>query len=108
MLPFLNKDYKGGKYYTIANKGKWYRPAIKAAIREYLNDSAKEFESKLISKKIIDENNSEKVYDYFYNTSFATIQQLQMMTLDVAFYDSIKDLQKGYMTATFPQVFMVK
>ena len=96
MLPFLNKDYKGGKYYAIANKGKWYRPAIKAAIREYLNDSAKEFESKLISKKIIDENNSEKVHDYFYNTSFATIQQLQMMTIDVAFYGSVKDLQKRY------------
>ena len=96
MLPFLNKDYAGGKYYNIANAASFSKSAVKNAIREYLNDEAKSFEQGLINKKIIEEGNTAKVSDYFYNTYFATIQQLQMMTIDVAFYKDIKDLQKRY------------
>lgn len=33
---------------------------------------------------------------FYYNTKFATIQQLQLMTVDPAFYKDTKDLQKRY------------
>lgn len=96
MLPFLNADYKTSKYYNIALKGGWSKSAVKSAIREYLTDSAKEFEEDLLKRKIISEGSSRNMQEYFWNTSFATLQQLQLMTIDVAFYDSIKDLQKRY------------
>lgn len=36
------------------------------------------------------------VEDFYYNTKFATLNQFQLMTIDVAFYKDTKDLQKRY------------
>lgn len=38
----------------------------------------------------------EALSDYYINTKFATIEQLQLMTIDPAFYVNTKDLQKRY------------
>lgn len=98
MLPFLNETYKGShsKYYDIANSNRWQPYAIKQAIEEYLKDTSKEFTDKMLAKKNINENEVDRATDFFYNTSFATLNQLQLMTVDVAFYANMKDLQKRY------------
>lgn len=42
------------------------------------------------------ENLDSVLKDFYMNTKFATIQQLQMMTIDPSFYTNTKDLQKRY------------
>ena len=37
-----------------------------------------------------------KIKDYYINTKFATIEQLQLMTIETGFYKNTKDLQKRY------------
>lgn len=37
-----------------------------------------------------------KIRDYYINTKFATIEQLQLMTIETGFYMNTKDLQKRY------------
>lgn len=37
-----------------------------------------------------------KIMEFYWNTKLATIQQLQMMTIDPSFYNGSKDLQKRY------------
>lgn len=37
-----------------------------------------------------------KIRDYYINTKFATIEQLQLMTIETGFYKNTKDLQKRY------------
>lgn len=96
LLSFLNKDFAEGKYYNLANMSNPTESSIKNAIREFLKDEAISFEEKLVNKEIVEKGNTEILQDYFFNTYHATLQQLQMMTIDVAFYDNIKDLQKRY------------
>ena len=98
MLPFLNETYKGShsKYYDIAKNGDNKPYAIKQAIEEYLKDTSKEFTDKMIAKKNIKEDEVDRATDFFYNISFATLNQLQLMTVDVAFYKDMKELQKRY------------
>ena len=44
----------------------------------------------------IEEGLNKLIADYYWNTKFATLQQFQLMTIDVAFYKNTKDLQKRY------------
>lgn len=99
--------------------------ALRKAIEEYVKDAKKDFMKKLVSVGVLKEfndgngnityagakgyfdsnlrhyNNDIEAFidDFFWNTKYATIQQLQMFTVDPAFYDHkypIKDLQKRY------------
>lgn len=97
---------------------------VKAAIRAYLDDAVAEFKTRLKNlglletKEVIEPGKDGKptkveryVYlgrdvsptnldstlaDFYWNTKFATIQQLQLMTIDPGFYKGTKDLQKRY------------
>lgn len=42
------------------------------------------------------QNINSALEDFYWNTKLATIQQLQMMTIDPSFYENTKDLQKRY------------
>ena len=99
--------------------------ALKNALYTYMQDSLDNFKKKLVSVGIlkevrgkdgaityVDANNyftqnlhnykdglEEMLEDFFWNTKYATIEQLQMFTVDPAFYDHrypVKDLQKRY------------
>lgn len=116
MLQFLNEDkYKLGDNPTEQD--------VKNVIKRYLDDSYRDFLRKLNSLGVFETRESnenvngkvEKVKRYTYldqilfgkdtnkvmsdfyrNVKFATLQQLQLMTIDPAFYKGTKDLQKRY------------
>lgn len=97
---------------------------IKKAIAAYLSDALIDFKKQLtnlglletIKVKEIDRNNKqveverytylgedvtsenldEKLAEFYNNVKFATINQLQLMTIDTSFYKGTKDLQKRY------------
>lgn len=97
---------------------------VRKAIRAYLDDAVVKFKGELNSlglletKEVIEPGKDGKpvkveryVYlgrdvspsnldstltDFYWNTKFATIQQLQLMTIDPGFYNGTKDLQKRY------------
>ena len=95
--------------------------AFEDAIKAYMDDAISDFKDKLVSAgilrkgkdgKYVDANNlfaaslenyrgnmDKLIEDFFWNTKYATIEQLQMFTVDPAFYDynyPVKDLQKRY------------
>ena len=99
--------------------------ALDDAIWYYMDSSVENFKKKLASVGVLAEskgegevikytdsknyfsgnldvygNNVEKmIEDFFWNTKYATIEQLQMFTVDPSFYDHrypVKDLQKRY------------
>lgn len=104
------------------------RNLLKAAINAYMEDTLTKFKDRLCEYQILQkaadgsymevaergkittlfgpnahtlyEGNVEALIDdFFWNTKFATIQQIQMFTVDTAFYDpymTVKDLQKRY------------
>lgn len=116
MLQFLNEDkYKLGDNPTEQD--------VKNVIKRYLDDSYKDFLRKLNKLGVFETRESnenvngkvEKVKRYTYldqilsgkdpnkvmsdfyrNVKFATIQQLQLMTIDPAFHKGTKALQKRY------------
>lgn len=49
-----------------------------------------------LNQEATPQNIDKVLADYYWNTKFATIQQLQLMTIDPAFYKGTKDLQKRY------------
>ena len=97
---------------------------VKKAISAYLSDALKDFKKQLtnlglletVKVKEIDRNNKqveverytylgedvtsenldEKLAEFYNNVKFATINQLQLMTIDTSFYKGTKDLQKRY------------
>lgn len=97
---------------------------VKKAISAYLSDALKDFKKQLtnlglletVKIKEIDRNNKqveverytylgeditsenldEKLAEFYNNVKFATINQLQLMTIDTSFYKDTKDLQKRY------------
>lgn len=97
---------------------------VKKAISAYLSDALKDFKKQLtnlgllgtVKVKEIDKNNKqvevkrytylgedvtpenldEKLAEFYNNVKFATINQLQLMTIDTSFYKGTKDLQKRY------------
>ena len=97
---------------------------VKKAISAYLSDALIDFKKQLtnlglletVKVKEIDRNNKqveverytylgedvtsenldEKLTEFYNNVKFATINQLQLMTIDTSFYKGTKDLQKRY------------
>lgn len=97
---------------------------VKKAISAYLSDALKDFKKQLsnlglletVKVKEVDRNNKqveierytylgedvtsenldEKLAEFYNNVKFATINQLQLMTIDTSFYKGTKDLQKRY------------
>ena len=97
---------------------------VKKAISAYLSDALIDFKKQLtnlglletVKVKEIDRNNKqveverytylggdvtsenldEKLAEFYNNVKFATINQLQLMTIDTSFYRGTKDLQKRY------------
>ena len=121
-LPFLNKDYKSvdnkvGKYADLLGEDP-SKETVKNAIREYMKEGLQTFTEKLIESDVIQQRvtkdgtiltshdlaqqinastSLEKAIETYYeNTKFATIQQLQMFTIDPSYYKGTKDLQKRY------------
>lgn len=125
-LPFLNKDYKSpdgtvGKYAAMIGENPSKQEVVKA-IQAYMEEAVNSFKTSLNNLGLLE---TEEVYnpktnkkevqyvyfsqevngnksideviaDYYWNTKFATIQQLQLFTIDPAFYKGTKDLQKRY------------
>lgn len=114
LLPFLNQSFKGRDISSISEK------EVKDAIKSYMNQAVKDFKVKLDELGVLntvtktvqgkevtsyeylsqeaksEEELDRKLADFYWNTKFATIQQLQMMTIDPAYYKGTKDLQKRY------------
>ncbi len=126
ILPFLNKDYKSpdgtiGKYATMIGENPSKQEVVKA-IQAYMEEAINSFKNNLNNlglletKEVYNPNTNKKevqyiyfsqevkgdktidkvIADYYWNTKFATIQQLQLFTIDPAFYKGTKDLQKRY------------
>lgn len=125
-LPFLNKDYKSpdgtiGKYAVMIGENPSKQEVVKA-IQAYMEEAVNSFKTDLNNLGLLEtkevynpktnkkevqyvyfsqEVNGNKsidevIADYYWNTKFATIQQLQLFTIDPAFYKGTKDLQKRY------------
>lgn len=125
-LPFLNKDYKSpdgtvGKYAAMIGENPSKQEVVKA-IQAYMEEAVNSFKTSLDNLGLLEtkevynpktnkkevqyvyfsqEVNGNKsidevIVDYYWNTKFATIQQLQLFTIDPAFYKGTKDLQKRY------------
>lgn len=114
LLPFLNQSFKGRDISSISEK------KVKNAIKSYMKQAVKDFKVKLDELGVLntvtktvqgkevtsyeylsqeaksEEELDRKLADFYWNTKFATIQQLQMMTIDPAYYKGTKDLQKRY------------
>lgn len=114
LLPFLNQSFKGRDISSISEK------EVKDAIKSYMKQAVKDFKIKLDELGVLNtitktvqgkevtsyeylsqeaQNEDEldrKLADFYWNTKFATIQQLQIMTIDPAYYKGTKDLQKRY------------
>ena len=111
LLPFLN---------NVALDNDVTEQSVKEAIRKHLDESFKVFMSNLNKEGVLDidakgkyiylnslaKNKSEQegggdnvrkaLYDYFINTKFATVQQINLMTVNPVFYMNTTDLQKRY------------
>ena len=125
-LPFLNKDYKSpdgtiGKYAAMIGENPSKQEVVKA-IQAYMEEAVNSFKTSLNNLGLLEtkevynpktnkkevqyvyfsqevngnQSIDEVIADYYWNTKFATIQQLQLFTIDPAFYKGTKDLQKRY------------
>lgn len=125
-LPFLNEDYKSpdgtvGKYAAMIGENPSKQEVVRA-IQAYMEEAVNSFKNNLNNlglletKEVYNPNTNKKevqyvyfsqevkgdktidkvIADYYWNTKFATIQQLQLFTIDPAFYKGTKDLQKRY------------
>lgn len=106
-LPFLNEE----RYSNMINENN-LEQSVKQAIRAYMDESVTKFKDQLTKLGVLEQQGNEYIYlsqevkgdrtvdqvlsDFYWNTKFATIQQLQMFTIDPAFYKGTKDLQKRY------------
>lgn len=107
LLTFFNEQ----RYAEMINPNN-LEQSVKKAINAYLREGISEFTDKVDRLGLLSKAGSEYTYlnqevkgdrtvdkvlaDYWCNTKFATIQQLQMMTVDPSFYGGTKDLQKRY------------
>lgn len=107
LLSFLNEP----KYAGMIKEGN-LEQSVKQAIGAYMDDAVTKFKQQLNNLGVLEQAGNQYVYlsqevkgdrtidqvlaDYYWNTKFATIQQLQMMTIDPSFYKGTKDLQKRY------------
>ena len=115
-LTFLNSDYQNGKYANMIDDV-WSKDSVKKAITQYLKDSTENFKKTLDKNDILKVENGRYVYldqevkinpkdgtsnlnkvisEYYWNSIFATIQQIQMLSIDPAFSSGSKDFQKRF------------
>ena len=114
-LTFLNSNYENGKYAKLIDENN-IKASVQNAITQYLTDRTKVYTETLRKNKILDKINGEYVHlkdevtvnkdgtddlnrvlsEYYWNTTFATIQQLQLMTIDPAFAKDSETLQKRF------------
>lgn len=64
--------------------------------KSFLKETRKRHAREEVDLKSDEAAQHQFLMDFYYNTKFATIQQLQLMTVDPAFYKDTKDLQKRY------------
>lgn len=123
LLPFLNEipgiDHSNPEEY-VEKVSELPEATIKKYIQEYLRNEFENFFNKLDSFGVFDTKTvirngvpvsvfenfeslandraelKNKLLHMYWNTKFATIQQLQLMTIDPSFYKGTKDLQKRY------------
>ena len=123
-LPFLNSDYKDSKgkiepKYSRMLSANPTESEVKNAISAYMKDAQQDFIDRLVEYGVVTRTETKDgkvnyyspvlapematgktfeqvIQDYFWNTKFATVQQLQMFTIDPSFYKGTKDLQKRY------------
>lgn len=122
---FVSPDGIKGKYSDLvkAKEATDVEQGVKDAIKAYMEDARENFRKQVRDLGVLEVNDKGKyVYfedqlrklrnkyknqsdealvnyildEFFNNTKFATIQQLQLMTIDPAFYKDTKDLQKRY------------
>ena len=114
ILTFLNEE----KYASMIDPNH-YEQSVKKAITEYMKDAVNDFKSQaeslgILETKTVKEGGKEVtkyVYlnqdatpetidkvlaDFYWNSKFAMINQLQFFTIDPSFYKGTKDLQKRY------------
>lgn len=124
LLPFLNDPEVRKSITEAVKRGTSEEEAVKKAIREYMNTAFETFKQDLASLGVLDmvettssdgkskvqvpkyfsrelaqrsdKNFDKLIADFYWNTKFATMQQLQIMTVDPSFYRGTKDLQKRY------------
>lgn len=121
ILTFLNDPEVRREINEKVKKGYSTETAVKEAIKDFMNSSVMRFNNHLTALGVNEMmdlnmgNSTVKVPKYFYkqakeydksfngiiedfywNSKFATIQQLQLMTIDPGFYKGTKDLQKRY------------
>lgn len=106
LLPFLNNP----KYAKLL--GNETEAEVKAAIVAYMKDAVADFKRNLQEQGLLEKNSEGQfrflpknitpetldrdLATYYWNSKDAIIQQLQLMTIDPAFYKNTKDLQKRY------------
>lgn len=107
LLTFLNEE----RFSSMINENN-LEESVKSAINAYLKEGISKFKTQVDKLGLLEKTGNEYNYlsqevkgdrtidkvlaDYYCNTKFATIQQLQMMTIDPSFYAGTKDLQKRY------------
>lgn len=124
LLPFLNDPEVRESITEAVKKGTSEEEAVKNAIKKYMNSAFENFKKDLASLGVLDmvetitpdgkskaqvpkyfsrelaqrpdKNFDNLLADFYWNTKFATMQQLQIMTVDPSFYKDTKDLQKRY------------
>lgn len=111
LLPFLNEDFEGGIYHNMIDKDN-LKESVTKAINAYMENRVNNFINQATKLEVLEQANGKYKHldqevrrglkvedilsDYFWNTKLATINQLQVMTIDPAFYKDTKDLQKRY------------
>lgn len=114
ILTFLNED----KYMKMIDP-KRYKDSVKEAIQAYMTDAVEKFKRQadalgiLETKEVAEGDTKVTRYvnlnqnanpsnidsvleDFYWNSTFAMINQLQFFTIDPSFYKGTKDLQKRY------------
>lgn len=111
ILTFLNEE----KYAKLIDPSK-YEESVKLAISTYMSDATAKFKKQAETLGVLEtttvgegvaeyvnlvQNASPKnidsvLEDFYWNSTFAMINQLQFFTIDPSFYKGTKDLQKRY------------
>ncbi len=107
MLPFLNDMgiTRNSTETEVKNAIKKYFeekaiPKFKERMQAYgaleTTDTGNGQRYTFISESATTSNIDQRIKNFYMNVKFATIQQLQMMTIDTSFYKSTEELQKRY------------
>lgn len=95
------RQYLNDSYFKFKDKLKHLGLFETKEVTETVTENGKQVTRKVQKYVYLDQflngkTLDEALSDYYINTKFATIEQLQLMTVDPAFYRDTKDLQKRY------------